>query len=155
MALASTQGNQPALPPIPGALPKTQADWQLLANTLQQWRTALQTPKWFAPTLLNGWANYGAPYEPAGFYIDPSGRVHIRGLVKNGTTGWTTPILTLPNGYWPPYDVIIPGVSADVFCELHVHSQNSVLGTPGGVAVIPSASNAWVSLAGISFSTTP
>jgi hypothetical protein len=55
---------------------------------------------WIAPTLLNGWVNYGGVYEPAG-YTKKNGFGFIRGLVKDGTPGWTTPIFTLPSTHYP------------------------------------------------------
>ena len=57
------------------------------------------------PAFQNSWVNYGesAPYGTypnAGFYKDPSGRVHLRGVVKSGSVG-NYAIFTLPAGYRP------------------------------------------------------
>jgi hypothetical protein len=49
--------------------------------------------------MLNGWVAYGAPFSPAAYTMDASGRVHTKGLVKNGTTTSGTPIANLPVGY--------------------------------------------------------
>lgn len=142
------------LPPIPQALPTTQADWERFFNVMQQWKKGLQAHTWQTPTFQNGWVNYGAPFEPAGYYMDAAGRVHLRGLVKSGTVGHTTPIFTLP--YVPQYDILIPIVTnADVFGEVRIASGTvGSWGGPGAVAVW-SGNNEWVSLAGISFDTTP
>ena len=52
------------------------------------------------PAFANGWVNHGKPpSESAAFYKDPTGRVHLKGTVKNGTVNTT--IFTLPAGYRP------------------------------------------------------
>lgn len=49
----------------------------------------------------SGWVNYGHSYNPAGYFKDSLGIVHLRGLVKNGTVGGNATIFTLPTGYRP------------------------------------------------------
>lgn len=49
------------------------------------------------PTFQTGWSNFGAGFEEAGFYKDPSGRVHLTGFVRAGAGL----IFTLPTGYRP------------------------------------------------------
>lgn len=56
-------------------------------NTMQAWQ---------APTLLNSWANYGSGQSDAGYFKDPFGIVHLKGLIKDGSTAV---IFTLPAGY--------------------------------------------------------
>ena len=77
------------------------------------WRTAHKTfegvkgggyvvdqEAWIAPTLQNSWINYDASYfNPAGYFKDTMGIVHLRGVVKNGTL--SAAIFTLPAGYRP------------------------------------------------------
>jgi hypothetical protein len=53
---------------------------------------------WVAPTLTNGWLNYGT-YAVAGYHRDKNGYVHLKGLLKSGTN--TTTAFTLPAGYRP------------------------------------------------------
>lgn len=153
MALAGSNSNRPRLPPVSQGLPKTQADWDRVVNVFQQWRSAM-LPKWIAPTLQNGWVYIGSPYEPAGYYMDIHGVVHLRGLVKSGTVGYSTPIFTLPTQYLPPYTVIRPTSSNDLFGEVRVLASGDSNGAAGAV-VAAVGSNTWVSLSGISFSTTP
>lgn len=57
-----------------------------------------------APSLTSGWLDFGPTYQGAGYYKDRSGRVHISGLVKSGTTGTAATIFTLPVGYRPAAD---------------------------------------------------
>src|SRR6185437_7859316 len=104
---------KPQLPPFPGALPKTQADWQLLLNVTQGWKRALEVPKWIAPALLNGWVQYtdiNGPWKPPGFMIDVTGRVYLRGMMKNGTIN--TSFFQLPEGYRPRYRQLMCALSA-------------------------------------------
>jgi hypothetical protein len=46
------------------------------------------------------WANVGAGFQPAGFYKDPFGTVHLQGDVQR-TTGTDATIFQLPSGYCP------------------------------------------------------
>ena len=93
------------LPPFPQQLPTSQGAWQQLINVMQQWQGAINAtltlPTWAAPTLLNGWVYYSAPYNIPGYALDASGRVWCRGLVGGGTTTDGTIITTLP--YAPLY----------------------------------------------------
>jgi hypothetical protein len=97
---------------------------------------------WQTPTLINSWANYGAANNPAGYFKDPFGIVHLRGLVKNGTP-IPSDIFTLPAGYRPFQQ------------ELHVTISNGLIGyaqvnTAGGVRC--QAGNAsYFSIDGITF----
>lgn len=58
---------------------------------------------WRSPELRNSWQNYGGGFNPAGFFKDTQGIVHLRGLVKNVTANANdTTIFALPPGYLPP-----------------------------------------------------
>jgi hypothetical protein len=57
---------------------------------------------WIAPTLNAGWTNFGSNNEPAGYFLDSFGWVHIRGLVTHAGAGT---VFTLPAAYWPEYQV--------------------------------------------------
>jgi hypothetical protein len=98
---------------------------------------------WTAPTLLNNWVNYGGGFNNAGYYKDPFGVVHLRGLIKDGTTTLGTALFTLPTGYRP------------VAQELFTVTSGSALGrvdvlTTGNV-VINVGSSSWLSLDGLTF----
>lgn len=97
---------------------------------------------WIAPTLTNGWVNFGGTFAPAGYYKDKQGQVHLRGLIKSGTI--PSVAFTLPAGYQPPLDGIFAVASANLYGQLEVHSN-------GNVYIRSPSSNTWVSLAGISF----
>ncbi len=96
---------------------------------------------WKAPTFENSWQNY-AGYNPAGYFIDKLGIVHLRGLVKLGVIGAS--IFTLPAGYRPEYR------------ELQAIQQNpNTIGrcdiTSDGKVIPMAGDNGWFSLDGITF----
>lgn len=97
---------------------------------------------WIAPTLLNGWVNYGGGYNPAGYFRDKEGIVHLRGLVRSGTMGQA--IFVLPEGYRPP------------FRELHaVQANPNAIGrcdiTSDGQVLHVTGDAGWFSLDDITF----
>lgn len=110
-------------------------------------------PPVIAPSLLNSWVNFGAPWLPAGYWKDAGGTVHLEGLVKNGTTTTGTPIFALPAGYRPAGDVsfIVRGVegTSQGAASLQIISssgQVQVVATTGFTAV-----NDALALDGITF----
>jgi hypothetical protein len=84
--LTGTQINLAAL----GTVPTAQ-----LANTLAP------AENWHAVVPENGWHNppAGVPIDPAGYYKDQNGIVHLRGLLEDGTPG--NFLFHLPAGYRP------------------------------------------------------
>ena len=94
------------------------------------------------PAFENSWVNYGSGFESAGFYKDPFGRVHLKGLVKTGTVG--VAMFTLPSGYRPSATVLFSVHSNGAEGRVDINSSGAV------IAVSPS-NNAYVSLDGISF----
>jgi hypothetical protein len=68
--------------------------------------------EWRSPTFLNSWVNYDTTtYGPAGYRKDANGFVHLRGLVKNGTSTTAT-MFILPAGYRPGRDVLLSQATA-------------------------------------------
>lgn len=95
---------------------------------------------WLDPSFQNGWVNFGSGNPNVGYLKDSLGFVHIQGVVKNGTNGTT--IFTLPVGFRPMNNLIIPCVSNGAFAILQIFSNGSV--TCGG-------SNVYVTMDNISF----
>ncbi|MGN7167965.1 hypothetical protein ACTHSJ_19065 [Paenibacillus cellulositrophicus] len=81
----------------------------LRVSVVEQKKSEKDTPGWIAPTLLNGWENFGGLYAPAGYMKDSEGFVHFRGLIRNGAVGQN--MFVLPEGYRPKADLIIGVVS--------------------------------------------
>lgn len=71
--------------------------------------TLATVPEWTNATLLNGWANFGAPFHPVSYCIDPKGVVRLRG-VAYGTASTGTVMFTLPEGL-RPLDRLILGIA--------------------------------------------
>ena len=65
---------------------------------------------WQAPTLLNSWVNYAGTFATVGYMKDTLGFVHLKGVIKTGTTTIGTVLFTLPAGYRPAEDSYYPGV---------------------------------------------
>ena len=80
-----------------------------------------------APALVNGWVDYGGAYPPASFRKTPDGRVQLRGMVKSGTTAV---VFTLPVGYRPVGNVMLPVTAyktADFACYLYIVAATGVV----------------------------
>ncbi len=106
------------------------------------WTRILAPPTaWIEPTLLNGWENYGGSFETAAYMRDELGFVHLRGLVRNGTIGASTPIFTEASGYRPAKIEAFVGWSSGAAAYMQVSSAGNV--------VVVSGNNAYVSLSGI------
>jgi hypothetical protein len=103
------QGNQ-GDPGLSGVM-APQEDWQSV------------TPQMF----LNGWDNYTADFNRAGFFKDSMGIVHLKGLVSSGSDRL---IFMLPSGYRPAktevhavYTILTSGTTIG---QLHITSSGGV-----------------------------
>lgn len=94
------------------------------------------------PAFEHSWVNYDAGWQVAGFWRDPFGFVHLRGLIKSGTVG--SAAFTLPPGYRPTLSEAFIGISNSGAGRLDVLADGSV--TPQSPAT-----NGYVSLSGIKF----
>lgn len=97
---------------------------------------------WVAPTLLNSWVNHHTDWEPAGYYKDSAGRVHLRGLVKDGTL--SANLFLLPDGYRPSKHQNFAVATAGGAAMVDVYSS-------GYVFISGGCSSTWTSICGISF----
>jgi hypothetical protein len=62
--------------------------------------------EWNSATLLSGWSNtYGSPYAAAGYKIDQTGKVKLRGTVQGASLGT---IFVLPVKYRPAFNMFFP-----------------------------------------------
>jgi hypothetical protein len=104
---------------------------------------------WVNPSLGNSWTNYNsATHTAAAYRKDANGRVHLKGLIKDGTVGDGTPPFTLPAGYRPPVHANFAVIAGGDFGRVEVQSDGDVT-----VIHVGSGSNGYVSLDGISFDT--
>lgn len=102
-------------------------NWHIIGNTGE-------------PAFQNGWTNYGGSWETAGF-MRRGGVVYLRGLIKSGATA--VPIFTLPAGYRPSSDKHIATAGNAAFALINVFAT--------GVVYLNVGSNAWLTLADVSF----
>ncbi|CAJ0899785.1 hypothetical protein R6138_04373 [Ralstonia thomasii] len=113
-----------------------QADYRLpVTPVLEQWN---------APTLTNTWANL-AGFNPAGYWKDPLGIVHLRGVIASGTIN--TAAFTLPAGYRPANTERFVAISNDAIGRLEVSSAGIVTPVIG--------SNVYFALDGMTFRASP
>ena len=115
---------------------------QELANISQSIKslTAADT-SWHPFAYVNSWANYGAPFGPAGYRKLSNGLVVLKGLVQGGVAAT---IATLPAGYRPGHQGLFNmQTSPNVACRIDI-ATNGVISHTGGNA-------GWISLNGITF----
>lgn len=96
------------------------------------------------PAFTGTWVNFAGGWQPAGFYKDPLGFVHLRGKIKSGVIG--TSAFTLPPGHRPVVSEQFPCASNGAFGIVDVLSDGTVVPSVGN--------NTYVTLSGISFRTT-
>lgn len=86
---------------------------------------------WNAPTLANGWANFGGGFNPAGYWKDPAGVVHLRGLLASGTLNGAAAMFTLPAGYRPANTEMFVAISNNAVGRVDVRNTGDVVPTIG------------------------
>jgi hypothetical protein len=82
-------------------------------------------PLWTAPTMINAWTSFGAPFAPIGFYKDADGFVHLRGMMTGGAT--PNPGFVLPAGYWPEGRCVFCTDSNGAHARLDVDATGNVI----------------------------
>jgi len=110
------------------------------------------TEGWTTPTLENGWVNFGSDYAQVKYYKDKEGRVHLKGLVKDGTLNLHC--FTLPVGYRPATnerEIFTINEGAPGMSGPGPGQFGRVDIMPDGRVMMHCNSNLWNSLAGISF----
>ena len=107
----------------------------------------LQVEDWNSVTFEVNWSQHSnTNFNTVGYYLDPFGRVHLRGLATHSTGGAGTNIFRLPTGYRPSKnEVMVVRCNASATpCEVWVLSDGYVY-LDVGIATV------WASLDGISF----
>ncbi len=80
------------------------------------------------PAFQNGWTNFGGGFAPAGFYVDPIGIAHLKGVIAGGTAD--TLAFILPSGYRPPASLafaVAAGTPGPTLENVDVLSDGEVL----------------------------
>jgi lysophospholipase L1-like esterase len=95
---------------------------------------AVSNTPWIPVTYLNGWVDYSTAFDGASYMKDSSGVVHLRGVVKSGTVGSTTPIFILPQGFRPRKHKHAVVASNTAFGIVEMRSNGEVVCTFGNTA---------------------
>lgn len=108
----------------------------------------LDNESWNTPSLQNSWEDYGGSFDPCRYMKDDNGFVHIKGLIKSGSTGSNVLAFTLPTGYRPADVLVTPAMhygsgNVSVFTQVRI--------TAGGQVRIYTSSSTWFSFGFISF----
>src|SRR5437899_4664546 len=88
---AGSAGNSASLGGHPAS------DYLLSGSSGEPWHVVAEAGQ---PGFENGWENFGEGVAHASFYLDPIGRVHMKGVVSSLAP--KTSVFTLPVGYRPP-----------------------------------------------------
>jgi type II secretory pathway pseudopilin PulG len=104
------------------------------------------TTQWCNLTLLNSWNYYAAGYTTPQYTKSSDGMVHIKGLIKGGTSV-TASIANLPAGYCPKQPQLMTTVAADLWGRIDITK-----GSGAGCSINPSSSSlVWTSLDSIHY----
>ena len=101
-------------------------------------------------SFLNGWINFGGLQATAAYYKDSLGRVHLKGLVKDGTC--KKAIFILPVGYRPTEKLLFgteSGGSGGSHGRIDIIADGEVF--TGNPSTGAGCDSTWMSLNGISF----
>ena len=99
------------------------------------------------PYFLNGWKNYGEPYEEVEIIKNREGLVTINGLISGD---YSKIIFRLPEGWKPNKQLIFSICSDNVSRRLDINSNGELfLNNNGCIGSV--TGSGWVSLSGISF----
>lgn len=99
---------------------------------------------WTNITMQNSWVSFNASaYPPAQYTKASDGVIHLRGLIKSGTTGNSALLGTLQEGFRPKARVLTYTVNNGDQARVDIAANGQIFAT--------SAYNGWLSLDGISF----
>ncbi len=151
-------GGFPDMGSGPGGMFGSDALSYTAEGELEEETIDLPQEEWIEPEkMLNGWINFGGAYNPAGFFMDSNGMVHLRGLVKGGKFSIQNgagvgdkkgTVFVLPEGYTPSNRQLHmvgtgPPVSPIAAARVEIANNGSVVAVTG--------SDGWLSLDGILF----
>lgn len=99
---------------------------------------------WSNLSFSNSWSNYGSIYNTAQYTKMSDKVVHLRGLIKGGSTTYDTVIGTLPVGFRPKHRVLYTTVQ-----NQNAYSRLDIL--PDGQVRFMGSNNGWYSLSNVLF----
>jgi hypothetical protein len=99
------------------------------------------------PTFDAQWTNVGSGFQPAGFYKDPFGTVHLQGDVRRVMNGTDAVIFALPRGYCPSGGI----ANFPAYGNGGTMAAVAVRSTDCAVVFVAGSSSDFIGLGGISF----
>jgi hypothetical protein len=117
------EANRPPATPANASLHNfatdTLNDWLCTGTT---WITNTPTP-WVAPTLLNGWVNYGGGFQVVQYRLRGD-MVDLRGMIKSGT--FPAVVCTLPVGFRPTLYQMVAVASSGIAGTLQINVDGGI-----------------------------
>jgi|KBSMisStaDraftv2_1062788.scaffolds.fasta_scaffold780071_1 hypothetical protein len=111
------------------------ADHNAISQALTDLVAQLNAVPWNTATLVNSWVAFSAGNPPLQ-YRKIGDTVQLRGLIKGGASGPT--ITTLPAGYRPPQQILLPSISSDgAACRLTIETTGIITATFSGLVYLP------------------
>jgi hypothetical protein len=115
-------------------------------------QAAATMPAWNACNIGGGWTNYLNTYATAGFTETSTGIVHMKGLIKNGSTSVGTVLCTLPPGFRPNAKLIFLTSSNGVTNGIAEGAPARIdVATNGDVILDYGGNSSWIDLDMIRF----
>lgn len=102
---------------------------------------------WQDMVLLNSWVNHEGGYQDAQYLVTPDAVVHIRGMIKNGTTTSRTVLWDLPSHMYSHMDQIYPIETDNELGSVDFRAHD--IGTNHGRLEVRRVSSEWLSLSGV------
>lgn len=106
-------------------------------------------PKWYVPSLQNGWTVFDSTPPGTGGYSTPgyakttADVVMLKGVIKDGSSAFDTTIMTLPLGYRPTHRLVFQTESTGSASRIDV--------LPNGEVRVNRATSGWITLDNIRF----
>ena len=110
-------------------------------SVVERGKANAQQPNWIAPTLLNGWVNYGGINDTVAYFKDSLGMIHLKGFISGGTLGVSA--FPLPVGYRPLLAATFATVANNAIGAITVTSSGGVIMGANGLGT------GWFSLSSI------
>ena len=110
-------------------------------SVVERGKANAQQPNWIAPTLLNGWVNYGGINDTVAYFKDSLGMIHLKGFMSGGTLGVSA--FLLPVGYRPLLAATFATVANNAIGAITVTSSGGVIMGANGLGT------GWFSLSSI------
>ncbi len=99
------------------------------------------------PSFDSQWSNVGSGFQPAGFYKDPFGTVHLQGDVQRAAGGTNAVIFALPPGYCPTGGI----ANFPAYGNNGTMAAVAVRSTDCAVVLVSGTASEFIGLGGISF----